>query len=162
MFGQPLERLRSTGEGRPSGVAIAAGLVVELQRAPLTTPQVRTLYATGHHVRALVACGTDDRVVHVSSHCVGFLVLETMPRECDKMNSCRGTLSKSCLGDVPILILADLNVIPHLSLTVRSAIDLGGWTDCAAVVAEASAKEPLRHVLCTRDLRIESMHCLQN
>ena len=48
----------------------------------------------------------------------------------------------SRLGAVPIMILADLNVIPHLSLAVRSAIDMG-WTDCATVVAEMSANEPL-------------------
>ena len=36
------------------------------------------------------------------------------------------------------MILADLNVAPYLLLTVRSAIDEGGWADCAAVVAKAS------------------------
>ena len=43
------------------------------------------------------------------------------------------------LGAVPITILADLNITPHLSLAVRSAIDVGGWADTAALVAEASA-----------------------
>ena len=46
------------------------------------------------------------------------------------------------LGAVPITILADLNITPHLSLVVRSAIDVGGWADCAALVAEASASAP--------------------
>ena len=40
----------------------------------------------------------------------------------------------SGLRVVPIRMLADLNVTP-----VR---DVGGWADCAAVVAEASAQEP--------------------
>ena len=35
---------------------------------------------------------------------------------------------------MPITILADLNITPHLSLAVRSAIDVGGWADCAALV----------------------------
>ena len=43
------------------------------------------------------------------------------------------------LGDVPITILADLNITPHLSLAMRSAFDVGGWADCAALVAEATA-----------------------
>ena len=34
---------------------------------------------------------------------------------------------------------ANPNVIPHLSLVVRSVIAVGGWTDFAAVVVEASA-----------------------
>ena len=46
------------------------------------------------------------------------------------------------LGAVPITILADLNITPHLSLAVRSAIDVGGWADCAALVAEATASSP--------------------
>ena len=36
------------------------------------------------------------------------------------------------------MILAGFNIIPHLSFAVRSAINMSGWTDCAAVVAEAS------------------------
>ena len=47
------------------------------------------------------------------------------------------------LGAVPITILADLNVTPHLSLAVCSAIDVGGWAHCAALVAEATASSPL-------------------
>ena len=47
----------------------------------------------------------------------------------------------SGLGAEPIMILADLNVIPHHSLAFRSVIDVGGLADCMAVVAEASAKE---------------------
>ena len=46
------------------------------------------------------------------------------------------------LGAVLIMILADLNISPHLSLAVRSAIDVAGWADTAVVVAEASALEP--------------------
>ena len=46
------------------------------------------------------------------------------------------------LGAVPVMILADLNIVPHLSLAVRSAIDIGGWADCAALVAEATASAP--------------------
>ena len=79
------------------------------------------------------------------SHCMGFLVLETMPRECDTFLLLAG------VGAVPIMILADLKVIPHLSLAVRSAIDLGRWTDCNL----------LRHVLRTRVLGGESIQCLQ-
>ena len=40
------------------------------------------------------------------------------------------------------MLLADLNITPHLSLAVRSAIDIGGWADCAALVAEATASSP--------------------
>ena len=43
---------------------------------------------------------------------------------------------------MPITILADLNITPHLSLAVRSAIDVGRWADCAALVAEATASAP--------------------
>ena len=69
----------------------------------------------------------------MSSYCIGFPVLEILPRDTFQF--------RSGLGAVILMILADLNVVPHLSLAVRSAIDVSGWTDCAAVVAEASAKE---------------------
>ena len=36
----------------------------------------------------------------------------------------------SGLGAVHIMILADLNVTPHLSLAVPSAIGVGGWAVC--------------------------------
>ena len=36
-------------------------------------------------------------------------------------------------------MLADLNIASPLSLAVRSDIDVGGWADCAALVAEATA-----------------------
>ena len=42
---------------------------------------------------------------------------------------------------MPIAVLADPNVTPHLALAVRSAIDVGGWADCAAVVVEGSAMD---------------------
>ena len=44
---------------------------------------------------------------------------------------------------MPITILTDLNITPHLSLAVSSAIDVGGWADCAALVAEATASPVL-------------------
>ena len=50
------------------------------------------------------------------------------------------------LGAVPIMILADLKC--YTASFLGCAIgNRRGWIDCAAVVAEASAKVPLRHVL---------------
>ena len=31
-----------------------------------------------------------------------------------------------------------LNIAPHLSVAARSAVDVGGWADCAALVAQAT------------------------
>ena len=55
------------------------------------------------------------------------------------------------LGAVAITILADLNITPHLSLAVRSAIDVGGWADCAALVAGATIISPLRDAVCMQE-----------
>ena len=63
------------------------------------------------------------------------------------------------LGAVPITILADLNITPHLSLAVRSAIDVGGWADCAALVAEATASSPPAR--CCVHAGPESIWCLR-
>ena len=68
----------------------------------------------------------------MSSYCIGFPVLEILPRDTFQF--------RSGLGAVILMILADLNVVPHLSLAVPSATDLIR-ADCAAVDAEASAVE---------------------
>ena len=113
---------------------------MDLQKAPLTSAQEKELHETGRHVRALVACGNGDRVVHVVSlNGAG----DGAERIRQNEQLLRDTfLLMTGLGAVPIMILADLNISPHLSLAVRSAIDVGGWADCAAVVTEASALEP--------------------
>ena len=64
---QPLEALRSAWEAKPGGVAIAARPGVELQKAPLFSAQEKALHDSGRNVRALVAYGKGDRVVHVAS-----------------------------------------------------------------------------------------------
>ena len=61
--GLPLEVLRSAWEACTGGVAIAAGPGVEMQRAPLTTPQAKALNATGR-LRQSCRC--------ISSHCMFF------------------------------------------------------------------------------------------
>ena len=66
-FWQPLEALRSAWEATPGGVATAAGPGVELQRVPHVSAQERALHDMGRHVRALVAYGKGDQVVHVVS-----------------------------------------------------------------------------------------------
>ena len=81
-----------------------------------TRERERALHETGRYVRALGARLSEQQLTDTFQFLSG-------------------------LGAVPIMILY-LNVFPHLSLAVRSAFDVGGWTDCAAVVAEASAKEP--------------------
>ena len=67
MYGRPLEPRRSTSEAKPGGVPIVSGPGVDLQKAPLTSAQEKELQETGRYVRALVAIGNGDRVVHVVS-----------------------------------------------------------------------------------------------
>ena len=86
VFGQPLEALRSAWEARPGGVAIVSGPGVELQGAPLTTTQVKTLYGQSSrclwHWRSNGACHLNVLVFRCWRYC-------------------RGTLSNSGLGWVP-------------------------------------------------------------
>ena len=122
VFGQPLEALRSAWEARPGGVVIAAGPGVELQKAPLVSAQEKALHDTGRYVRALVASGKGT----------------PEPRENAKNELLyRDTFQfLDGLGAVPITILADLNITPHLPLAVRSAIDVGGqFTSCDMLCA---------------------------
>ena len=143
VFGQPLDALRSAWEARPGGVAIAAGPGVELQKAPLVSAQEKALHDTGRYVRALVAYGKGDQVVHVVSlygHAGAGVIPEKMRANEQLLRDAFQFLAG--LGAVPVMLLADLNITPHLSLAVRSAIDIGGWADCAALVAEATATSP--------------------
>ena len=142
VFGQPLEVLRSVWEATPGGIAIAAGPGVELHGATLTSAHEKTLCGVGRFVGALVALVIEWCM---SSHCVGFLVFS---------NSCL-----SGLGAVPIMVLADLNVIPHLSL---ATIDVGvGGQTAQRWLHKRLPWSLQRHVWCTRDLGAESMQCLQ-
>ena len=70
----------------------------------------------------------------MSSHCTGLLVLETMPRECEQMNSCCGDTFQflSGLCAVPIMILAGLRVTPHLSCAVSG----GGRSVCPGTLCD--------------------------
>ena len=65
---------------------------------------MRELCTTERYVRALIADGKRDRVVHVVSK--GHLPVPGR------------------VGAVPVMILADHNTVPHLSLAVCSAIDV--------------------------------------
>ena len=72
---------------------------------------------------------------------MGTPVQATLPKNAEIEQLLRDTFQfLAGLGAVPVTILADLNIVPHLSLHVRSAIDVA---DCAAFVAEATASGPL-------------------
>ena len=90
----------------------------------------------------------------MSSRCMGFLVLETMPRECDKMNSCRGTLSNSCLGRSQCFSAFFL-------WPCDQPLMWGDGQTAQRRLQKRPPKSSHRHVLCTRDLEVESMQCLQ-
>ena len=59
------------------------------------------------------------------------------------------------------MILADLNLAPRLFLAVRSAIDVGSWADCAALVAEATASAPPATCFVHAGLGAELTWCLR-
>ena len=59
------------------------------------------------------------------------------------------------------MILADLNLAPPLFLAVRSAIDVGGWADCAALFAEATASAPPATCFVHAGLGAELTWCLR-
>ena len=46
------------------------------------------------------------------------------------------------LGDAPVIIIGDLNVIPERSPTIHAAHVEGRWMDVAALVGEAEGREP--------------------
>ena len=46
------------------------------------------------------------------------------------------------LGQVPIALMGDFNVVPDRSRTICTAISCGGWTDAALAVARAENKQP--------------------
>ena len=77
-----LGKMRSAWEATPGGVAIAAGPGVEPQRAP----------TTGENAVCMRRDGTSELSLLLAlpvEWCLWcFLVLETMPRDCDKMKSC--------------------------------------------------------------------------
>ena len=45
-------------------------------------------------------------------------------------------------GDVPIVIMGDVNVPPELSMNIQSAIMSGGWCDTADMIAKARNEQP--------------------
>ena len=126
MFRRPLESRRSAWEAKPGGVANVSGPGVDLQKAPLKSAQETGLHEAGRHVRALVACGNGDRVVHVVSLYGSGDGAERIRQNEQLLRDT--VLFLAGLGAVPIMILADLDISPHLSLAVRSATDVDGQT----------------------------------
>ena len=138
-----MEVLRSAWEARRGGVAIAAGPGVELQKAPLVSAQEKALQDTGRYVRALVTYGKGDPVVHVVS-LYGHAGAGDIP---EKMRKKRAAVE----GHLPVPGGAwcrahhDSGRPQRCTASlwaVRSAVDVGGWADCAALDAEATARSP--------------------
>ena len=73
-------------------------------------------------------------------------------------------MSKSCLDWEPCTSQSwQLSILFRiLSLAVRSAIDVGGWQIALRWLQKRPPRSTLRHVLCTQDMRVESMQYLQN
>ena len=93
-------------------------------------------------------------------HCMGTPVQATLQKNVEKRAVVEGHFQfLAGLGAVPVTILADLNFVPHLSLGVRSAIDVG----CAQHLLQK--RQPallLRHAMCMQALGAELTWCLRN
>ena len=94
----------------------------------------KALHETGRYVRALVACGEGDRVVHVVS----------LFGHSGTGDSAERTRKNEQLLTDPFQFLAGLCAVPITILVelLGSPIGVGRWADSAALVAEATARAP--------------------
>ena len=93
----------------------------------MNTKEEEALFSTETYVRAVVAYGDGSKVVHV----VSVYVYSGAASDTKKMRANEQMLRNTFqflagLGAVPVILFADLNVVPSLSFAVRSAIETGG------------------------------------
>ena len=55
----------------------------------------------------------------------------------------------STLGEVPILLAGDFNILSEHSAALAAALPTGHWHDVAAALAAASGSGPRGHLLCS-------------
>ena len=143
VFGKPQEEWKTQWGAKAGGVAILARPGVPLQTARCTSDVQRELWDTGRWVHATAAHGDGKTVVHlmcVYGHSGAAGNRVRMDRNEDLLR--KVFVAAAELGNVPVLILGDINVPPEASFAVSAALKTGRWVDAAAAVAAASGSSP--------------------
>eukprot|EP00664_Eupelagonemidae_sp_cell27_P006048 gene6048-8598_t len=125
------------------GVGVLVRKGIPAHAAPRDTPTRRWLWDTGRWVHAVVGHGDGSQVLHVIS-VYGYTGQEKT-HELRQQNEAllRGTFEAAAeLGNVHILIMGDINVLPEESAMLQAARMTGRWVDVADAIAQAQGREP--------------------
>eukprot|EP00660_Eupelagonema_oceanica_P019513 gene19513-biopygen42552 len=126
-----------------SGVGVLVRCGLPMQAGPVDNPLRKRLWASGRWVHCIFGLGDGAQALHVMSvygHCGA--------REHGKEHELNEQLLADVLeaaaemGNVPMLIMGDLNTTLEESATLREALVTGAWEDLALAQAEAVAAEP--------------------
>ena len=143
VFGKPLPAWRTQWGAKCGGVAIAALPGVEIQRVEASTEIERELWDSCRWVHAVLALGNGSTMLHIM--CVyGY---SGAANKYERMRLNENLLSKTLAaaaeyGNVPVVLIGDVNVPPETSLAVSSAIMTGRWVDAACSIAAARGEAP--------------------
>ena len=138
VHGKPLACQKTIWHCKAGGVAVVAAPGLCLQNVVPACDIEQSLWDTGRFVHAAIAYGNGRRVIHVIS-VYGYSGAQGRPEIMRKNESllCNVFKVAAALGNVPVLVMGDINVDPDASPAVQSAARLGGCVDSAKVCAVA-------------------------
>jgi len=143
VWGKPQAEWKSQWGAKAGGVGIVSRPGVPLQEVKPVSQTQRELWESGRCVHAATAMGNGSVALHV--FCVyGF---SGAAGNNERMALNEQLLSKvfaaaAELGNVPVVVVGDLNVPPDASLVISSALMTGRWVDAACAVAVATGTTP--------------------
>ena len=136
------QRKRETSSewnARHGGVAVMVRDGFPASRGPVDTDTRRRLWESGRWVHVEIAAGEGRQVVHLMSiygHTGADRAAE--PKQKNEAFLKDVFLAAAELGDVPIMIAGDFNVVPERSAMICNAVGTGKWFDVAVEFAKAS------------------------
>eukprot|EP00660_Eupelagonema_oceanica_P019294 gene19294-biopygen28237 len=135
-------------KGQKGGVGVLVRDHIPAVRGPVDTPVRKRLWETGRWVHAVVPYGDGRQTLHVMSvyGVSGAHRSDAIYRGKEYVKNedllSDVLLAAAELGNVPVLIIGDLNVETQESDVLREALATGRWEDAAALWAEMLGHEP--------------------
>ncbi|CAE8724944.1 unnamed protein product, partial [Polarella glacialis] len=125
------------------GVGVSVRRGIPVSRGPIDTPLKQRLWDSGRCVHAMIAYGSGNAVLHVFSvYC--FTGAHLHPDAMSKNETFLQDVFEAVaeLGNVPVLIMGDFNVMPEQSEILQAAISTGAWRDAAVIQASVTNSTP--------------------
>eukprot|EP00662_Eupelagonemidae_sp_cell21_P006360 gene6360-47037_t len=136
-------------KGQKGGVGVLVRDHIPVSRGPVDTAVRKRLWATGRWTHAVLPYGDGKQTLHIMSvygisgaHRADERRKKGPEYEQNEQLLADVLLAAAELGNVPILVVGDINVEVQESAVLREALATGRWEDTAAAWAELNGVEP--------------------